>query len=107
MCEMAPVPIIPTLIRITTILPDTGWRATPRVCGYNRDHVMKRQFVVLAALLAALPQFSCRHRPPANVAAEVNNHAIVYAELEKTYQSQFPQPVEGTNEAQVMSQKLE
>jgi peptidyl-prolyl cis-trans isomerase SurA len=68
---------------------------------------MKRQFAVLAAVLAALPQFSCRHNPPANVAAEVNNHAITYAELEKTYQSQFPQAVEGTNEDQVMSQKLE
>ena len=37
----------------------------------------------------------------------MNNHAITYAELEKTYQSQFPQAVEGTNEDQVMSQKLE
>jgi peptidyl-prolyl cis-trans isomerase SurA len=68
---------------------------------------MKRSFAVLAALLAASPQVSCRHKPPANVAAEVNNHAITYAELEKTYQSRFPQPVEGTNEDQVMSQKLE
>jgi peptidyl-prolyl cis-trans isomerase SurA len=68
---------------------------------------MKFQVAVLAAVLAAVPQFSCRHAPPANVAAEVNNHAITYAELEKTYQSQFPQPVEGTNEDQVMSQKLE
>jgi peptidyl-prolyl cis-trans isomerase SurA len=68
---------------------------------------MKRPFAVLVAVLAALPLFSCRHRPPANVAAEVNNHAITYAELEKTYQSRFPQPVEGTNEDQVMSQKLE
>ncbi len=68
---------------------------------------MKRPFAVLVAVLAALPLFSCRHKPPANVAAEVNNHAITYAELEKTYQSQFPQPVEGTNEDQVMSQKLE
>jgi len=68
---------------------------------------MKRPFAVLAAVLAALPLFSCRHKPPANVAAEVNNHAITYAELEKTYQSRFPQPVEGTNEDQVMSQKLE
>src|SRR5271157_6383464 len=68
---------------------------------------MKRIIAVFAAVLAALPQFSCSHKPPANVAAEVNNHAITYAELEKTYQSQFPQPVEGTNEDQVMSQKLE
>jgi peptidyl-prolyl cis-trans isomerase SurA len=68
---------------------------------------MKRQLAVLAAVLAALPQFSCHHKPPASVAAEVNNHAITYAELEKTYQSQFPQPVEGTNEDQIMSQKLE
>jgi peptidyl-prolyl cis-trans isomerase SurA len=68
---------------------------------------MKRLLAVLAAVLAALPQFSCHHKPPANVAAEVNNHAITYAELEKTYQSQFPQAVEGTNEDQIMSQKLE
>ena len=68
---------------------------------------MKRPFAVLVAVLAASPQVSCRHKPPANVAAEVNNHAITYAELEKTYQSRFPQPVEGTNEDQVMSQKLE
>jgi peptidyl-prolyl cis-trans isomerase SurA len=68
---------------------------------------MKRQLAVLAVVLAAVPQFSCRQKPPANVAAVVNNHAITYAELEKTYQSQFPQTVEGTNEDQVMSQKLE
>jgi peptidyl-prolyl cis-trans isomerase SurA len=71
------------------------------------DHAMKRLIVLLAAILAAFAATSCKHAPPAGVAAVVNNHAITYAELEKTYQSQFPQPVEGTNEDQVMSQKLE
>ena len=80
-----------------------------RVCGYNRDHRDdKRRLCSSRCRPCGLAvQFSCRHKPPANVAAEVNNHAITYAELEKTYQSQFPQPVEGTNEDQVMSQKLE
>jgi peptidyl-prolyl cis-trans isomerase SurA len=68
---------------------------------------MKRSFVFLAAILAALPEMSCKHAPPAGVAAVVNNHAITYAELEKTYQSQFSQPVEGSSEDQVMTQKLE
>jgi peptidyl-prolyl cis-trans isomerase SurA len=68
---------------------------------------MKRKLVFLAAVLAALPGMSCKHAPPAGVAAEVNNHAITYAELDKTYQSQFSQPVEGSSEDQVMTQKLE
>ena len=61
----------------------------------------------------------CTKAPPANVAAMVNNRAITYTELEKTYQSQLQnqqqqqqqqQPVatpENPNDDQVMSQKLE
>jgi peptidyl-prolyl cis-trans isomerase SurA len=60
--------------------------------------------LVLAALAAAALT-SCKRATPANVAAQVNNHAITYAELEKTYQSQ-PQTQEGSSEDQVMSDKL-
>src|SRR5581483_9718686 len=51
-------------------------------------------------------QLSCKKSPPANVAAEVNNRAITYAELDKTYR-QVPQQPEGSSDDQVMSQKLE
>jgi len=66
-----------------------------------------RLLVPLAAALGILSLASCKKSPPANVAAQVNNHAITYAELDKTYQSQFPQPVEGSSEDQVMTQKLD
>src|ERR1041384_1550115 len=61
----------------------------------------------------------CTKSPPANVAAMVNNRAITYAELEKTYQSQQQQQQtqqqqqqpaatpENPNDDQVMLQKLE
>lgn len=62
---------------------------------------------LLAALSGALFLISCKHAPPANVAAIVNNHAITYADLEKTYQSQYPQPIEGSSDDQVMTQKLD
>jgi peptidyl-prolyl cis-trans isomerase SurA len=68
---------------------------------------MKRHFVLFTAVLAAVTLVSCKHTAPANVAAEVNGHAITYAELEKFYRSQFPQPVEGSNDDTVMTQKLE
>jgi peptidyl-prolyl cis-trans isomerase SurA len=41
------------------------------------------------------------------VAAEVNGNAITFQELEKIYQTQYPQPVERSNEDQVMTNKLE
>src|ERR1051326_3760181 len=50
----------------------------------------------------------CTKSPPANVAAMVNNRAITYAELDKTYQSQQTGAnPENSNDDQVMSQKLE
>jgi peptidyl-prolyl cis-trans isomerase SurA len=67
---------------------------------------MKRLFLPLAALAASF-LFGCRKATPADVAAEVNNRAITYTELEKTYQSQYPQPVEGSSEDQVTAQKLD
>jgi peptidyl-prolyl cis-trans isomerase SurA len=68
---------------------------------------MKREVVVFLAALGALPLLSCKHAPPANVAAEVNGHAITYTELEKTFQSQYSQQPESANQDQVMSQKLD
>jgi peptidyl-prolyl cis-trans isomerase SurA len=68
---------------------------------------MKRHCVVPFLLLAGLPAVSCKHTPPANVAAEVNNHAITYTELEKAYQSQYPQQPDGISQDLVMSQKLD
>jgi peptidyl-prolyl cis-trans isomerase SurA len=68
---------------------------------------MKSLAFVFAAI-GALWLASCKKSPPANVAAEVNNRPITYAELEKTYQqSQYAQQVEGSSEDQVMSQKLD
>lgn len=68
---------------------------------------MKRFIWFPAAVLAVVALSSCKKAPPANVAAVVNNHSITYAELDKTYQSQYPQPVEGSSEDQVMTQKLD
>ena len=68
---------------------------------------MKRLFLPLAAALTASLLPGCRKATPADVAAEVNNRAITYTELEKTYQSQYPQPVEGSSEDQVTAQKLD
>src|SRR2546423_11747255 len=67
---------------------------------------MKRIPVALAAV-AALALAACKHTPPANVAAEVNGHAITNAELDKTYQSQYAQQSEGASEDQVMTQKMD
>jgi peptidyl-prolyl cis-trans isomerase SurA len=67
---------------------------------------MKRILVVLAAGAAALTLASCKHSPPANVAAEVNGHAITINELDKTYQSNAQQ-AEGATEDQIQSQKLD
>jgi peptidyl-prolyl cis-trans isomerase SurA len=49
----------------------------------------------------------CSKKPPANVAAMVNNRAITNAELEKTFRSQQGGSSENANDDQVMSQKLE
>ena len=68
---------------------------------------MKRLFVLLPVAAALLVSASCKRTPAANVAAEVNGHAITFAELDKVYQSQYPQQVERSNEDQVMSNKLE
>ena len=68
---------------------------------------MNRYFGVLLAVFAALVQLSCKHNAPAGVAATVNGHAITIAELDKVYQTQYPEPIEESNEDQVMAQKLD
>ena len=68
---------------------------------------MKSALIPVLAVAVALTQIACKHAPPPNVAAEVNGHAITYAELEKIYQTQYPQPVEDSNADQVMAQKLD
>jgi peptidyl-prolyl cis-trans isomerase SurA len=68
---------------------------------------MFRPFVLFLAVLAALASVSCKHTPPADVAAEVNGQSITDRELDKIYQTQYPQNVERSNEDQMMSNKLE
>src|ERR1700685_3856127 len=68
---------------------------------------MKRYFALLAAVAASVTLGSCKHTPPAGVAAEVNGHPISYDKLEKTYRTQYPQVPEGANADLVQSQKLE
>jgi len=64
----------------------------------------RRGGAVLVAFLLLAP--ACKKSPPANVAATVNNRAISYIELDKTYQqSQLATP--GQSEEQTMAQKLE
>src|SRR6516164_790511 len=60
----------------------------------------------IAALALAIA--GCGKSPPANVAAMVNNRAITYQELNKTFQSQQASATaENANDEQVLSQKLE
>jgi peptidyl-prolyl cis-trans isomerase SurA len=65
------------------------------------------RILVLSAAVAALTLTACKHTPPPNVAAEVNNYAITNAELDKTYQSQYAQQSEGATEDQILAQKLD
>ncbi|HUI57432.1 MAG TPA: peptidylprolyl isomerase [Bryobacteraceae bacterium] len=68
---------------------------------------MKRNLALCIVAFSALLLLSCRHKAPAGVAAEVNGHAITNSELDKIYQTQFPEPIEGSDADQVMAQKLD
>jgi len=68
---------------------------------------MNRSLVVFLAVLAAVAQLSCKQKAPAGVAATVNGRAITTAELDKIYQTQYPEPIEESNEDQVMAQRLD
>jgi peptidyl-prolyl cis-trans isomerase SurA len=50
---------------------------------------------------------SCKTAAPPNVAAEVNSRPITYAELDKQYRLQFPNPTPEASEDQIAIQKLE
>src|ERR1051326_7452357 len=103
MCEIAPVPIIPTLMSNDhSILSSHSYFYTPVTMGTR----MKPFCAMYSTALAAVMLAACGSKPPAGVAATVNGHAITFSELEKTFQTQ-PQPSEGSNEDQVMSSKLE
>ncbi|HXS97759.1 MAG TPA: peptidylprolyl isomerase [Candidatus Limnocylindrales bacterium] len=68
---------------------------------------MKRYFVSVPAVLAAILLVSCKHGPPAGVAAEVNGHAITYSDLDKTFRSAPQQPPEGATPDTIENQKLD
>jgi peptidyl-prolyl cis-trans isomerase SurA len=67
---------------------------------------MKR-ILAVPVVAAALALAACSHKPPANVAAEVNSHAITYDDLNKTYQSQYAQQADRFTEDQIMAQKID
>src|SRR5580698_6619713 len=68
---------------------------------------MSRNLAVLLLALAALLQPACKQKAPAGVAAMVNGHAITMSELDKIYLTQFPEPIQESNEDQVMAQRLD
>jgi len=65
---------------------------------------MNRRF---GLLLAALVLAGCKNSPPANVAATVNGRAITFADLDKTYKSQYTATTENANDDLTSIQKLE
>src|SRR6476620_828395 len=68
---------------------------------------MKQLACAASALMLLLMSSSCKRSPSINVAASENNRVITYAELDKTFQSEFTGTAEGSTEDQVMVQKLE
>lgn len=58
-------------------------------------------------LLAAIAMAACKSTPPANVAATVNGRAITFADLDKTYKSQYTATTENVNDDLTLIQRLE
>jgi peptidyl-prolyl cis-trans isomerase SurA len=54
-----------------------------------------------------MSQLACKQKAPVGVAATVNGHAITTAELDKIYQTQYPEPIAESNEDQVMAQRID
>jgi len=67
-------------------------------------YYMNRRF---GLLLAAVTLAGCKSSQPAGVAATVNGRAITYAELDKTYKSQYTASAENANDDLTSIQKLE
>lgn len=66
---------------------------------------MKRALILASCAAAFLA--ACNRSAPANVAAMVNGRAITYAELDMSYQSQFPSAEDRPSDDQVLIQRLE
>ncbi len=66
-----------------------------------------RKFGTKYLCLCAAALVSCKSSPPANVAASVNSRSIAYAEVDKTFRSQFVPNAEGSSDDQAKIQKLE
>jgi peptidyl-prolyl cis-trans isomerase SurA len=67
---------------------------------------MKRSSLCLV-VLATVVLAACKRGAPPGVVAVVNGQAITEAELAKVYQTQYPQPPEGSNEDMVGTQRLD
>jgi len=65
---------------------------------------MNRHF---GLLLAAIAMAGCKNAPPANVAATVNGRPITFADLDKTYKSQYTASTENVNDDLTSIQRLE
>jgi peptidyl-prolyl cis-trans isomerase SurA len=68
---------------------------------------MNHRFVLCLTAFAVFSLVSCNHAPPAGVAAVVNGYSITYNELEKKYETQYPQRPQGATDDLIQSQKLE
>jgi peptidyl-prolyl cis-trans isomerase SurA len=62
---------------------------------------------VAALLFGSLAFTGCRSAASPDVAASVNGRPIYYADVEKTYKTQFPSRAEGESEDQVQLRRLE
>ena len=62
---------------------------------------------IAAVVLGSLAAIACRSAASPDVAATVNGRPIYFADVDKTYKTQFPGHVEGENEDQVQLRRLE
>ena len=65
------------------------------------------RFCIVSLSTGLLAVQSCKTAAPVNVAAEVNSRPITYADLDKQYRLQFPNPTPEASEDQLAIQKLE
>jgi len=66
-----------------------------------------RTAAIAAVVLGALAAIACRSAASPDVAATVNGRPIYFADVDKTYKTQFPGRVEGENEDQLQLRRLE
>jgi peptidyl-prolyl cis-trans isomerase SurA len=68
---------------------------------------MLHRLLLLALGAAFLFAAGCKRAAPTNVAATVNGRAVTYADLDKQYKRQFPNPPESISAEEVQFKKLE